>query len=123
MCFLVGACDSSTGPEEAHVGTYRLQTVGGEPLPAVVDERWGSKIEILAMTTQLKSGGRFESSGTFRHTDGGVVTTETETATGTYTIRDTLLTFVHDGYTFTGTLVGETMTLTDPGGDFVLLKV
>lgn len=123
VCLLCGACDSSTGLKETHVGTYRLQTVGGEPLPSVLFEIAGVKFEVLAMTFELKSGGTFEASSTFRRTEEGEVIIETNTETGTYTISGTTLTFVHEAETYIGTLIGETMTLTDPGGDLVLVKV
>ena len=123
LCFVVGACDNSTGPEEAHVGTYVLQTIGGEPLPAVVLDLGVLKIEVLAIVFELKSNGTFQTSGTFRTTDDEVVTTEMDTETGEYTLQGTALTLVGAEETMSGTLVGETVTFSDPNGDMVFVKV
>jgi len=54
---LAAACEEPLGPEDI-VGTYVLQDVAGEALPAIVDSNSYSVLRVLADTLRLTADGR-----------------------------------------------------------------
>ncbi len=114
---LLTACgddDDITGPESI-AGTYILQTVNGDALPATVQG-----VEVSAASIQLNSNGTYTLS----------LTTEffgEQTDTGTFTVDGSTVNFldegdVDEGDRFTGTISGDTLTIVDEGNTFVFRK-
>ena len=97
---LLTACDGdSTGPGSIF-GTYTLVTVNGEELPA---EAQG--IEFIAGWIRLNSDNTYTASGTWDLGDGP----ETTTDTGTFVVTGSTIDF--DEGDFTGTVSGNTLTI------------
>jgi hypothetical protein len=103
------------------VGTWRLQTVNGLPLPFTLPEEGVDKLELTAETITLIASGRVSMVTTFRVTDGGNVSAESVPDAGTYAVTGSTVTFMFDsdGSTPTATVNGDTMTLDDIGLTFV----
>lgn len=111
-----GGGDGITEPDTV-AGAYVLKTVNNAPLPFVGYEEPGYKIEIISSTWTLTTSGTFTSVATWRETEAGVVTTTTETSNGTFTANGPNLSFISPGGDpFTGTRIGNTLTLTFEAG-------
>lgn len=120
------ACgDSSTEPTQASVaGTWELSTVNGGALPFVVFQTTTDKVEIMSDVITATSTGTFTQSTTFRTTSNGQAQTTTTPDAGTYTLSGTAVnfTFNSDGSTGTGSLSGNTLTVTQSGLALVYKK-
>jgi hypothetical protein len=117
--------DSTTEPTTASVaGTWELSTVNGAPLPFIVIQSGTSKLEWTADVITATSTGSFTQISTFRTTDNGQVTTNTVPDAGSYTLNGTAVTFTFnsDGSTGTGSINGNTLTVTQPGTALVYIK-
>ena len=125
LALVLAACGSSTEPEPIW-GIYNLQTVAGQPLPYVIYQEGADKFEITAGHWRLNSDMTCHQDLTFRVTEDGVVTIETDTGYWTlFTVSGSSLTFTSSGpggFTLTGSLVGKTLTLIEEGVVFVYVK-
>ncbi len=117
---VVLSCTDETGPDSV-VGSWRLQTVSGQPLPFTLEEDGGRKVELTGETVTLNASGRQTMVTSFRVTEGGNVFLESVSAPGDYTVNGStvLLTFDNDDATYTATVNGDTMTIHDIGLTFV----
>ena len=118
LVFGLVACGDSTGPESV-VGTYTLQTVNGEGLPAVIDEIGTTFLkEITAGSITLNEDLTCSFSLSERETEDGEVTTRTETLETdecTYTIDNGVLTLtVEEEGDANLSIIGSAITLVDP---------
>ena len=120
----LAACeDDATGPVDDALGTYTLQTIAGNALPATVFEIGPDRLEVTAGQVALNANNAFTTSLTFRETEGGVVTTNTETASGTFVRNGTVILLRGtDGSEVLGTIGENTLTLTAFGQAFVFRK-
>ena len=50
------ACGDSSGPAPAHVGTYTLRTVHGQPLPVILN---GMQLQVFAGEIRLRENGTY----------------------------------------------------------------
>ena len=118
------ACeDDPTGTVDDALGTYTLQTIAGNALPVTVFEIGPDRLEVAAGQVALNANNAFTTSLTFRETEGGVVTTSTETANGTFARSGTaILMRDADGDEVLGTLGENTLTLNAFGQAFVFRK-
>lgn len=121
---LAAACSGDGVNEPASVaGTYTLQSVNGGPLPFVIFDESGYKLEITAASYVLTSAGTFTNSATFRETESGTVTTSTETFTGQYTVTASTVTFTDtDGEVYAGTISGGNLVFNEDGLSAVFVK-
>ena len=119
-CMITLSCSDSTSPDDL-AGTWRLQTVSGQPLPYTLEEDAGRKVELTGETVTLTDSGRQTMVTSFRVTEGGSVFLESIPAPGSYTVNGStlLLTFDNDDATYTAILSGDTMTIDDIGLRFV----
>jgi hypothetical protein len=88
MGFSLGACHdtaASTGPDAA-VGVYTLQTIDGQPLPAIVDQVGNDIAEVTQGSVTLDGDMTFDDVTVLRITQAGVVSNETQAAAGTWTL-------------------------------------
>jgi len=108
---IVLACNDSTSPENTVTGTWTLQTVEGKPLPYTLP---GTSEVVTAESFTLLASGRFTTTTTFRVIVGGNATTESIPDSGSYVANGATVTFTYasDGSHDTGTVNGNTMTLT-----------
>lgn len=120
ICTVVLSCSDSTSPNSL-LGTWRLQTVSGQPLPFTLEDDGVTKVELTGETVTLLASGRQTMVTSFRVTEGGSVFLESIPAPGSYTINGStlLLTFDNDEATYTATLSGDTMTIDDIGLTFL----
>ncbi len=132
---LLTACDDDTTGPGSIVGTYTLQTFNGMNLPVVVDSVGPGPqpppqpdiapsgvmsfiVELTAGSVRLNSGNTCSVSLTFRTTDDGTVTADTETETCTYSVTGTTIQLDFPGEApITGTISGNTITFVDEDGD------
>lgn len=122
MVALVAGCSDSTGPGDGSVtGTFKLQTVNGNNLPAAVIQIGNDKVEITEGSITMNADKTYSSRIGIRVTEGGRTITNTEASTGTYARNNNAITFTDsDGEVNTGSLSGgNTITFTDEG--FVLV--
>ncbi len=119
-CLVVLSCSDTTGPDSL-VGTWRLQTVSGQPLPFTLEEDAERKVELTGETVTLIASGRQTMVTHFRVTEGGSSFLESIPAPGNYTVSGStlLLTFDNDESTYTATVDGDMMTIDDIGLTFV----
>jgi hypothetical protein len=113
--------DSTTDPTNKLVGTWRLQTVSGQPIPYVLEQDATRKVELTGETVTLLASGRQTMVTSFRVTDRGIVSTESVPAPGSYTVNGSTLTlsFDADEDIYTAIVNGDTMTIDDIGLTFV----
>ena len=80
-----GDDDDPSGPTEI-TGTYTLRTVNGASLPFTLwtEAEAGFKREITGGSVTLNANGTYSDAFAIRDTEDGVVTTDTETSSGTY---------------------------------------
>lgn len=117
--FLASACgsDSGTGvpPVGSVVGTWKLTSVDGKPLPYVYQAS-DPKLELIAKQYVITSTGTYTSSYTLRGTElDGTVNTTTSNDAGTFTLSGSTVQFTST--TDASVLFGEatTTTITIPG--------
>ncbi|HEU5218468.1 MAG TPA: hypothetical protein VFU23_07405 [Gemmatimonadales bacterium] len=84
----VAGCSDTTASTgaEALVGVYILQTVDGQPLPAIVDQSGADMLEVVSGSVSLHTGLTFDDTTVLRFTISGEVSTETDAATGNFTL-------------------------------------
>lgn len=107
----------SAGPKTAIAGTWRLQTINGQPLPFVREEPGSSKIELTSDVYTLADNGAFTKLMSVRVTTNGQVSTTTISETGTYVLDGTAVT-VHYNTTatsVTGSWQGNTIAIAAEG--------
>lgn len=110
----MAACGGD-GPNDPDTvaGKYVLKTVDNEPVPLVVFEEAGYKLELIYSDYVLTTNGTYTSNVTVRETEAGVARTESDSFTGTFTENGSSLSFVSPGGdVFQGTRVGNRLTLT-----------
>jgi hypothetical protein len=87
--FSLGACHDSAASSDADaaVGVYALQTVDGQPLPAVISQQGNDIAEIIQGTVTLEANRSFEDSTILRLTISGVVSSETDATAGEWSLN------------------------------------
>ena len=118
---LVGCGDDSVSPADV-AGTYTLQSVDGEGLPAVLAESTNFLFEITAGSVTLNADLTCSHSVTERGTVQDMVTEETIVSDCTYAIDDGF-TLTRSGETVAlpGSILGTTLTIFDGGLVFVFV--
>ena len=118
------ACGGDSTSPSSVAGTYNLQTIDGQSLPFVIFQDGADKNEVMSGFERLNSDGTFSQSMTFRLTEGGQVSTETETADGSWRQSESAITLTYGGSvgTLTGSLSGNTLTLVEQGLVLVFRK-
>jgi hypothetical protein len=107
-----GCSAYSTSPaNESIVGTYKLMTINGSPVPFIVVDNATAKLEFLDDQVTLTESGTFTQIGHSRTTEGGKVTTATITLAGTYTRTGTSIVLRSgvDGTSDYGTVDGKSL--------------
>jgi len=122
-----GGGDSPTTPTPAQItGTYTLQSVNGQSLPFVIQVETAALygITVTAGSTTLNQDMTASSSVTATYTDGATSTTTTVQDLGAYTYTGGAITvtWVSDGDSDSGSIVGSKLTLTDDGNVFLFQK-
>jgi hypothetical protein len=117
---VVLSCHDATGPDDL-LGTWRLESVSGQPLPYILEQDVTRKVELTGETVTLLASGRQTMETFFRVTEGGTVFTESIPASGDYTVNGSavLLTFDTDEDEYTAVVNGDTMIIDDIGLRFV----
>ena len=112
---VLAACTDSTGPN-SHIGSYTLLRINGQSLPQVIDQDASSTLEVTGGVVTLDSDGTFTDRIDFRFTTATSVETDSDIATGFYTITGDNVTFESDdGFTYSMALSGRTLTQVEPG--------
>ena len=121
LLLVVGlSCKDASGPDDL-LGIWRLETVSGQSLPFLLEQDGAFKVELTGETVELLASGRQNMVTSFRVTDGGVVTSESVPASGSYSVNGStlLVTFDNDTDTYTAIVNGDLMTIVDIGLTFV----
>lgn len=116
--------DSSTQPSATSIaGTWALQTVNGAALPFVISQSGLNKAEVISDIATADAHGAYTEIAQVRVTLNGSVTTQSSSDAGTYTVNGTALVLKsNDGSTVTGSLNGDTFTITSDGLSLVFKK-
>ena len=120
-----GGSDAPTQPTSASVaGTWKLQTVNGSALPYVAAQVGADKVELMSDVITAVASGSFTQMTQIRVTQSGQVSTQSIPDAGSYTLNGSAVTFTFnsDGSTGTGSLSGNTLTVTEDGFAFVYRK-
>jgi hypothetical protein len=120
-----GGSDKSTAPTTASVaGVWNLQTVNGNNLPYTVIAVGSDHIEVTSDVITASSNGTFSQVTTLRVTQSGQTQTQNQPDSGTWSLNGTAVTFTFqsDGSTGTGSLSGNTLTVTEGGLALVYKK-
>src|SRR5687767_15078637 len=96
ISFAVLSCGDSTSPDDKLLGTWRLQTVSGQPLPFILEQDNTRKVELTGETVTLLPAGKQTMVTSFRVTEGGSVFLESIPAPGSYTVNGSTLLFTFD---------------------------
>ena len=109
---LLSACGGDgLGPEDI-AGTYRLITVAGESLPALLATDGVTSVELESGTVRLNSDFTFSTTLSIRVFDHNTSLTETDAGVGTFTQNGTALVFTYtDGSIEGGSLNGDRLTI------------
>ncbi len=121
-----GGDDGSGGDPfapETIAGTYTLQSIAGETLPWTLFAIPGTTLEFLSGSIRLNSDRTFSRSFTFRVTENGAVTTETETDTGAFVQNASAIVFnSSDGSQESASLTGNVLTVIREGVAYVFRR-
>lgn len=106
------------------MGTWNLQAANGTPLPLVISQFGGKKVEIIADVLTIVAPNTFTEVSTVRTTQDGVTKVETITDGGTYAFDSVIVTFMFDsgGANGLGTLTRNTLTVATSGVSFFFKK-
>jgi len=121
---LVACGDDVIGPEDI-AGTYTLQSVNGQSLPWVILQVGDTySMLVTAGSITINKSMTCSRSLTVTETDGGTVTTTTDTEVCTYTFVNGAITFSwgSDGDTDSGSIVGSQLTLNTENEILILRK-
>lgn len=126
-CALLVACsdDGTTAPTMTSVaGAWSLQSINGTPLPFVVAQTGADKIELVSDVVTAVATGSFTQITTVRTTVSGQVTTQSVADAGAWTLNGTAVTFQFnsDGSVGTGSISGNTLTITQSGFAYIYRK-
>jgi hypothetical protein len=119
LCFAL-ACGSDSAPTQpitaSLVGTWVLQNINGQVLPAIVAQTATSKTEMLSDIVTATAAGRYTVVAQLRTTVSGQVTLSSESDAGTYTVTGNAV-VIHsdDGSMINGTIVGDTFSVASSG--------
>ena len=120
---LLTGCGGATGPE-AIAGNYTLRMIDGQDLPFAIVHPNDPSItaEIIAGSVRLNNDNTFSASQTVEITESGTTTSGTVTFAGMYTLNGTVIALTSEGETFSGSIIGNTLTVIDDGFTFVYQK-
>jgi hypothetical protein len=97
-------------------GTYELANVNGDPVPAVVYQEPGYRLEVLNAAFTLEDDGTYSEAGIVRETVNGQTATRSSESYGYYDYYNGELTFDEStGRRYYGSLDGTTLTIDDQG--------
>lgn len=124
---LLIACgdDGTTAPTTTSVaGTWTLQSINGTSLPYVIAQTGADKIEITSDVVTAVATGSFTQITTIRTTVSGQISTQSVADAGTWTLNGTAVTFQFnsDGSVGTGSISGNTLTVTESGFAYIYKK-
>lgn len=122
-------CNDSNAPDLVHIGRYDLVSVDGETLPLVLVDDLSLKLTVTSGGLTLRSKGRFSQDITLEVVAGGQpASTEHLSCDGTYERSGDSFTFVGQesencsGMTATGTIDGNTLTVSDDQGETLVFR-
>ena len=120
--------EDSTAPKASHVGTYRLSTVGGSPLPVTIDVGT-ERVVVQSGRITLNANGSFAQETTVQLTIGGFLpVVQTVECAGSYQLSGSTITLTGqsgdycEGGSETGSLSGNTLTVTLEGVSAVFIR-
>jgi hypothetical protein len=127
VIFACGGETSAPG-DSGPVGSWQLESVAGKPLPFVYSAGVAAgvayKSEYLSVTLTMYSDGKYLIAGRERETHGATSTLSNFQETGRWSIatKSLALTSDEDGSTTTGTINGNTMTITTSLGPMLFKR-
>lgn len=118
-----GGSSDTTGPPapDAAVGVYTLATINGQQLPVIVEQSGNDQVEVTQGVVTLKEDRTFSDITQVRLTVGGTVTTETETAAGSWTRQANTVQLNPTGFTAYSMTWDGSNRLTQLLGPFTLI--
>lgn len=119
-----GCSDYSTGINGNITGTFALQTFNGSTLPAFFDRNTFQERDLVVETFTLYPDGTYADDYRMRTITATSSTDQDFEDTGVYAVNNTALNFrdSQSGNTFTGSLTGNTLTVTQFGDVYVFSR-
>jgi hypothetical protein len=109
------ALDSITSAGRVR-GTYKLWTVNGSSVPAVVYQEPGYRLEVIDAAFTLEDDGSYSEAGIVRETINGQATTRSSSSYGYYDYYNGEITFDESsGRRYYGSVDGNTLLIDDQG--------
>ena len=95
----LAACSDTAGSNDADdaVGAYTLRTIDGQNLPVIVDQQGNDIAEVIQGSVTLNANRTFTDLTVLRITEGGVVTTENDETSGTWSLAGRTVQFAPGG--------------------------
>lgn len=94
-----GGSDTTAPPAvDGAVGVYTLSTINGQPMPVIVQQSGNDKVEITGGAVTLKADRTFSDVTNARLTVAGSVTSESDSASGTWTRQTNTVQFIPAGF-------------------------
>jgi hypothetical protein len=122
----VAACvhHASACPQSSPVGTWTLRSINGAAMPVTIGQSGGYKAEMISVTLDVGTDGRFTIRSHHRESMNGQVNDETSPDVGTYALAGEKMTlnFQSDGKTSSALLNCETLTMQERGGTYVFKR-
>lgn len=116
----LAACSGDSAGPISFVGAFELQTVNGEPLPAVLLEIENDRLEVTGGRITLNADNTFSDRFDVRITEDGVMSVNSETTFGTYETSGSNVDMRYDGGDFArASLSGSTLTQIYDGETYV----
>ena len=127
VVLLAGAgCSDSTGifGNNGVNGTFTLQTFNGSNLPAFFDRNTFQERDLVAETFTLYADGTYADDYRMRTITATGNTDQDFEDTGTFGVNNTALSFrdAQTGNTFSGSITGNTLTVTQFGDTYVFSR-
>jgi hypothetical protein len=123
------ACTDSNAPDRTGLGSYALVSVNGAPLPLTVIDQPTLKISVQDGALVLAANKSYtQTLGVLIVTDGVAAPIEHLSCTGSYARSGNTFTLTSmesdacSGVTATGTLDGNTLTVTDDQGEILVFR-
>ncbi len=106
------------------IGMWTLRSIDGAPVPLIVHQSGAYKLEMLSVTMNLGTDGRFNITSTTRESMTGHMSEEIAPDSGTYVLAgpNVTLRFLSDGKTTTALLDCQALTMKERGSAYVFSR-
>lgn len=120
-----GGSDAATTPlAPSAIGAWTLSTINGTALPFTLMASGGNKSEAIGSTLTIVQGGSYTATFIVRNTTNGQQSTQSSSQAGTYVVNGTAISLRtnSDGTVVSGSVSGNSLTLTEEGAVYLYVR-